>query len=183
MDKPLQQYTMLIVQRFGVRIFGAFLPLPFFPLAIAAAAAYATTGAGWGSLRRRTRRGAHGSRAQTVGLLGDGTHAQAMAPALGARRRQVARGNRFVKGQVLGSSGVNTRSGGVLRPPRRSRKGRGTAALKNNSGAASQSTSASQSGSLARGVTACSRSAIHRCGRRISRGRRAATQIAPQRAA
>ena len=36
---------MLIVQRFGVRIFGAFLPLPFFPFAIAAAAAAcATTG-------------------------------------------------------------------------------------------------------------------------------------------
>jgi hypothetical protein len=53
------------------------------------------------SLPRRTRRVAHGSRAQTVGLLGDGKQAQAMAPALGARRRQAARGNRFVKGQVL----------------------------------------------------------------------------------
>ena len=38
-DSPLQVYTMLIVHRFGVRIFGAFLPLPFFPFAIAAAAA------------------------------------------------------------------------------------------------------------------------------------------------
>ena len=137
------------------------------------------------SLPRRTRRVAHGSRAQTVGLLGDGTHAQAMAPALGARTRQAARGNRFVKGQLY-VEGENTQ----LRRRRKRQSGMrrlldagGRGAPENNSWAAS---SASQSGSLARGVrrgNGCSRSAIHRCGRRISRRRRAAPQIAPQRAA
>ena len=100
---------MLIVHRFGVRIFGAFLPLPFFPFAIAAAAAAcaATGGAARGryslhkascSMYAQSLRQRRAQMTRTdVGLLGDGTHAQAMAPALGARRRQAARGNRFVK--------------------------------------------------------------------------------------
>ena len=38
-DSTRQHYTILIVQRFGVRIFGAFLPLPPFFLAMAATGA------------------------------------------------------------------------------------------------------------------------------------------------
>ena len=91
---------MLIVQRFGVRILGAFLPLPPFFFAIAArlgqlGGCYGTELATADPSRRAQ------ISAQTVGLLGDGTHAQAMAPALGARRRQAARGNRFVTARVF----------------------------------------------------------------------------------
>ena len=91
---------MLIVQRLGVRIFGAFLPLPPFFLAIAARGRAASCLYGT-ELATGNRRVAHGARAQTVGLLGDGKQAQAMAPALGARRRQAARGNRFVTARVV----------------------------------------------------------------------------------
>ena len=98
---------MLIVQRFGVRIFGAFLPLPPFFFAIAATAQL------WGaasmaaqSLRRRTR-AAQITRTE-LGLLGDGTHAQAMAPALGVRAGDRPRAVTDSSSQVLGSGREKT---------------------------------------------------------------------------
>ena len=135
------------------------------------------------SLRRRTRRVAHRSRAQTVGLLGDGTHAQATAPALGARRRQAARGNRFVKGQDLFSGRephpVEWRSRRLDTPPR---PGVSSRTLKHLGSVERLAIGQPRARGVRRG-NGCSRSAIHRCGRRISRRRRAAPQIAPQRAA